>query len=549
MQLLRRYRVSTRLWSIFGVGLAGFALFGVFALFTAFGLLLDERQHGAEKVVSAAADVVAEQHERAQAGEITPEEAREQALAAVAAMGFDDPRAERRRAVWVADSEPRLLRHPGLAEHEGEAVGGVTDPDGLAVFDEAVDLARAEGSGYLDHLDLDAPEGEAAQQTAYVAYFEPWDWVLGTSVQTERGLVPVMGFAAHFMAPGLVIGALILVSVGLLSRSIVGPLGSMVAQIREMTGDSVDLTRKLPEDGRDEVAEVARSFNALTETSRQALAQAAKARDNLERATKTLSEATQRTSQGIERQSSETDEVATAMNEMVSTVQEVARNTSNAADSAQEAEQETSSGRQVVERTVEGIQDLADELERTKQAVEALSNESEEIRSIVGSINEITEQTNLLALNAAIEAARAGESGRGFAVVADEVRKLSARTQESTQRIQEIAERFQQGAKEAVERMGASNSKAQEMVSESSTAGDRLNAITRAVSHISELNTQIASAAEEQSSTAEEINRNVVNIRDVANETASGVREITQEAEHLQQLVEQLHTELARIRY
>ncbi|MFP4146814.1 MAG: methyl-accepting chemotaxis protein [Halorhodospira sp.] len=549
MQFLRNFRVGTRLWAVFAVSVLGFLFLGGSSLFPAFGLLLEEREQGAANVAEAAAAVVAHYGSRAEAGELDEEEAKARAVEAVRAMRYNEHQDGSREYVWINDLEPRIVMHPTSPELEGEAVGDFEDPAGNRLFQEAATVAEREGSGFIEYQWPMPGEEEPVAKSSYVELYEPWGWVIGSGVYVERSQAELFGFAKHFAWQITIVVLIVAGFVGAVSRSISRPLNRTVHEVHDLVGNTVDLNHSLSVIGRDEIADVSASINRLTSTCRDALQQAATTRDDLRSSAETLNEATHQANSNIQRQTSEIEQLATAMNEMVSTVQEVARNTSNAADSAREAEQETSSGRHVVEQTVEAIQDLAEELKGTQQAVESLSNESEEIRSIVSAINEITEQTNLLALNAAIEAARAGESGRGFAVVADEVRKLSARTQESTQQIQEIAERFQKGSQEAVQRMSAASEKAGEMVSDSSRAGDSLNAITRAVSTISDLNTQIASAAEEQASTAEEINRNVTNIRDVAGETQQGMGRITEAADRQQQLVQDLHGELTRIRF
>ena len=549
IELLRRFRVVTRLWAVVAVGVLGLAFLGISTLLTAFGQLLEERERGAANVVESAVSVIEHLDGRVAAGELSEAEAREQAAEVIRNMRYNEYADGSREYVWINDLEPRMVMHPTSPGMEGDYLGDYTDPAGNRLFAEAVEVVEADGAGFVAYQWPMPGRDEPVDKSSYVELYEPWGWVVGSGVYVDRGRGEILGFAANFAWQVGIVLLLIAGVVGLVARSIVRPLGDMVGRIRRMTGDTVDLTQRLDASGRDEIAEVASSVNALAERSSSALHHADQAREQLRASTDTLTEAMREAVAGIERQSSETDEVATAMNEMVSTVQEVARNTATAADSAREAEQETSNGRQVVEQVIEAIQGLNDELNRAQEAVETLSGESEEIQSIVGSIHEITEQTNLLALNAAIEAARAGESGRGFSVVAEEVRKLSARTQESTQRIQEIAERFQRGSGDAVSRMRSSSEQTQQVVATSSQAGDSLNAITRSVGTISDLNTQIASAAEEQSSTAEEINRNVTNIRDVANETRTSIEHVQQAVEQQERLVEQLHGELQRIRF
>ncbi len=260
----------------------------------------------------------------------------------------------------------------------------------------------------------------------------------------------------------------------------------------------------------------------------------------LNTATQNMEAISKETVDGVLKQQTETTQVATAMNEMTASVQEVARTASNAADAARNADNEAKAGKQVVMETMEAIDSLANEVEKAAQQLSSLEADIGNIGAIVDVIRGITEQTNLLALNAAIEAARAGEHGRGFAVVADEVRTLAARTQSSTHEIEEMVERLQQGAQVAVKVMNESRERARDSVDKASSAGAALDTITAMISTMDEMSAQISSAANEQSSVAEDINRGIVNISQVAEHTAEGARESSVAVDTLSSLSSQL---------
>ena len=233
---------------------------------------------------------------------------------------------------------------------------------------------------------------------------------------------------------------------------------------------------------------------------------------------------------------------------MNATVHDVAHNAVHAAEATREADQSSTQGKAVVDKTVDAIGEIAAEVEQAAQVIHELERESENIGSVLDVIKSIAEQTNLLALNAAIEAARAGEQGRGFAVVADEVRTLAGRTQASTAEIEEMITRLQSGANNAVNVMESSKTKTNIGVEQAAAAGSALEDITTAVDRIAEMNTQIASAAEEQSAVTEEINRNVANISEIAEHTSTGAEQTAQASEGLSRLASQLNAVVVQFR-
>ncbi|MFW5453657.1 methyl-accepting chemotaxis protein [Thioalkalivibrio sulfidiphilus] len=340
------------------------------------------------------------------------------------------------------------------------------------------------------------------------------------------------------------VGLLVLVlGMGLawvIARGIVKPLCETVARLDDIAQGEGDLTQRLPVEGKNELTQLAVAFNAFVTKIQDVVRQVAGATSQLAAASEELSATAEQTTNQVRRQQNETDQVATAMNEMTATVQEVARNATDAAAAARETDQEASAGRDVVGATIRSIESLASEVENAAGVIQRLSADSEEIGKVLDVIRGIAEQTNLLALNAAIEAARAGEQGRGFAVVADEVRTLASRTQESTHTIQEMIERLQGNASSAVTVMEKGRVQATGSVEQAAKAGQSLKSITGAVARITDMNTQIASAAEEQSAVAEEINRNVVNISQAVDETASGSQQISTASDELARLAAEL---------
>ncbi len=344
----------------------------------------------------------------------------------------------------------------------------------------------------------------------------------------------------------LIVAVVMLGGLYMLIRA-VQPLGALTQAALRIADN--DLSGKVPHSGNtDEVGLLATAVSSMQDKLVRRVQEIAAVTRQVYDAVETMTAVADHTSMGVQQQRSETEQVATAMNEMTATVHEVARNTATAAESANQAQSEVDSGSKVVKETIGSIGKLAEEVRKGADVISRLESDSDNIGTVLDVIKGIAEQTNLLALNAAIEAARAGEQGRGFAVVADEVRTLAQRTQQSTQEIQQMIEKLQQGAQEAVRVMNEGRTQAETSVDQAGRAGRSLETIRASVGNIHEMSTQIATAAEEQSAVAEEINRNIVNISDVVEKTADGAGQTAAASEELGQLAEQLQAVVNRFK-
>ncbi|MCU7842069.1 MAG: methyl-accepting chemotaxis protein [Candidatus Thiodiazotropha sp. (ex Troendleina suluensis)] len=317
--------------------------------------------------------------------------------------------------------------------------------------------------------------------------------------------------------------------------NVVGSLSKTASQMAEG-----DLTVQSEKTSNDELGQIIQAFNQLGNKFRTVITELKESTVQLASAAEETSVITDETSTRIRQQQAETEQVATAMNEMTVTGQDVAQNAGVADQAAQEADNKASEGIAVAAKALNATQDLSDEVQQAAIVIKKLEAESENIGTVLDVIRGIAEQTNLLALNAAIEAARAGEQGRGFAVVADEVRTLAGRTQQSTQEIQKMIERLQLGAKEAAQAMDKGQDKARHSLDQVEQADSALKEINNVVASIKEMNAQIATAAEEQGTVAEEINRNIVSISDLSSESAEGAEQTAQASTEQAQLAARL---------
>ncbi|MBK5304263.1 methyl-accepting chemotaxis protein [Pseudomonas sp. TH35] len=338
---------------------------------------------------------------------------------------------------------------------------------------------------------------------------------------------------------GLLIAGIGLLVIWLVGHGIARPLKQMVAMLDDIAQGEGDLTRRLTSDRADELGSIAKGFNTFLTKLQAMITQVVTSVQSVSDSSEHTADIAIRTNIGVHKQMAEIDQVATAVHEMTATAQDVARNATQAAQAASHADQAAAQGMQIVRDTSNSIGVLAVEISKAVGVVQTLAKDSENINAILTAIRGIAEQTNLLALNAAIEAARAGEQGRGFAVVADEVRNLAQKTQKATEEIQTMIQHLQQGTRDVVRVMEDSQNRTDESVQHAAKAAEALETITQAVSVINDMNTQIASAAEEQSAVADDINRNVINIGQVANEVAGGADESSAASADLTKLAEQ----------
>ncbi|MCJ8168054.1 methyl-accepting chemotaxis protein [Atopomonas sediminilitoris] len=387
---------------------------------------------------------------------------------------------------------------------------------------------------------------------------KPWGLLL--QVPEKVLLRPALELAEQMDSQNLVstnlalISGLVMSVIGLLlawlnARSVVTPLQQVSARLKEIATGDGDLTQRLRYNNPDELGELSGWFNRFLDKLQPIIADVKTSVVDARATADSAANIAGQTSNGMQQQFREIEQVATASQEMSHTAHEVTSSAAQAAEAARSAEGASSQGMQVINATTGSIDTLARDMSTAMARVEKLADNSEQIGSVLEVIRAIAEQTNLLALNAAIEAARAGEQGRGFAVVADEVRNLAKRTQDSVEEIRQVIEDLQKGTVEVVGAMQSSHQHAQGSVSQVQKAVEALDKIRQSVSVINDMNLQIASAAEEQSAVAEEVTRNVAGIRDVteslsgqADESARISQALNDLASHQQQLMEQFRT-------
>ncbi|MDB6047510.1 MAG: methyl-accepting chemotaxis protein [Pseudomonas sp.] len=335
-------------------------------------------------------------------------------------------------------------------------------------------------------------------------------------VQAARARTTLVSIASLALVLGLM-------AAWLITQQVIMPLQQTLAAARRIAQGN--LSEDLKVERSDEMGQLQASMQQMTLSLRDLIGGIGESVTQIASAAEQLSAVTEQTSVGVNSQKDETDQVATAMNQMTATVMEVARNAEEASDAATQADQQAREGDKVVSQAIAQIELLAAEVGNSTQAMTQLTAESDKIGSVLDVIKSVSQQTNLLALNAAIEAARAGEAGRGFAVVADEVRSLAQRTQQSTEEIEELIAALQNGTQQVAASLDNSRALTNNGVELSRRAGSALEHITRTVSTIQSMNQQIATAGEQQTAVAEEITRSVMSVRDICEQTAAASEE------------------------
>ena len=444
-------------------------------------------------------------------------------------------------------------------EIEGKNLFNAKDAGGKFFIQDILNAAR-HGDGYAEYLWNKPSVGRDVSKLSYTQALEKYQWVLGTgfyiddieSILVEQRQKQEADTRSSMVRVSLI--SLFIMAVTLLLTSFIGnkittPLRHVVAALNDIANGEGDLTQRLQIESQDEVADVSKAFNHFVERIQELVAQVGNVSQRIFTETESLTRISGQYTRQMLEHSKETEQVASAVNEMSATAQSVASSASNAANATSEAAQNSEEASNVVNTAIHSINSLVEEVDSASSVITMLAQETAKIGSVVDVIRGIAEQTNLLALNAAIEAARAGDQGRGFAVVADEVRALAGRTQQSTQQINTMLQTLQQGVRQAVDAMDGSQQHSQETVAETARIEQSLSTVNHAVTMINDMNLQIATAAEEQHAVTEEISRNLENIQHIVQELSSAAVKSEQATEEMASSGKALQDLVKQFRY
>ncbi|NWC00032.1 cache domain-containing protein [Pseudomonas gingeri] len=404
----------------------------------------------------------------------------------------------------------------------GVSYNDVKDANGVYAIRELNNLARS--GKHVLRYDWPVPGSDKpVPKLGYSALLEKWDMMIGTAVNLDdidaeveqiakAQYSRINRFAMMLIGADLVLLLVIGVVAVSLGNSIVKPVLVIQANLDDIAAGEGDLTRRLPVTSQDELGALSHSFNLFVEKVHGLVRQIVEMTQQLTGLSQDMSAQAQQSEHAMERQRNETDQVATAIHEMSAAAQEISNSAQGAAQAARKTDEVGNAAKTVVNSSIDSIHTLIEDVRISSVSLDSLQQDANSIVGVLDVIRSIAEQTNLLALNAAIEAARAGEAGRGFAVVADEVRALASRTQKSTEEIQEMINRLQHGTRDAVTAMRRSSENGKVSGEQANQAGTSLDTMAGLISSINGMNAQIASAAEEQTAVAEEINRSMTQI-------------------------------------
>ncbi|CAH2030188.1 methyl-accepting chemotaxis protein [Trichlorobacter ammonificans] len=529
--------------------------------------LMEEKELATRHIVELAMGILDSYDAEVRSGKLPLEEAQKLAAEQISKLRY-----EGKEYLWINDlgrPTPKMIMHPTVPALNGKLLDdakfnkatfmrdGIDGPEkklsGMNLFSAFAEVAERAGHGFVVYEWPKPKQGggttsELYPKLSYVKKFGPWGWVLGSGIYVDDVGSQVRRMMWTLLGGTLLLAVFAIVLAASVGRGVARPLNHMREALERMASGEGDLTSRLPVEREDETGALAVVFNRFLENLHGIMRQV----QDSAREVKNLSDLMQGVTGQIAANSGDMGgqavSVATAVEEMAATAQSIAQNCSQAYESASRACSTAQDGSSVVNAAVSSIRAIADRVQESARTVESLGARSDQIGQIIGTIEDIADQTNLLALNAAIEAARAGEMGRGFAVVADEVRALAERTTRATKEIADMIKVIQQETAAAVSSMEAGVTAVEQGTGEAARSGRALDEILSQISELTSQINQIATAAEEQTATTNDISSNMHRIVEEADRNVDSARKAGTEAAELQQITDRLTGLVGRFR-
>ena len=504
-------------------------------------MLVDEKEAKLHALVDAAVTIADKFYQDNQSQLLPEATAKELALAAI-----DKLRYSGNEYYFSIDTQGTMIQHAFAKQLVNTSVRGMKDPNGVALFELMIQGTESADAVRVDYMWNKPQQDQPSPKMSVVKRFRPWGWIIGTGIYVDDIQTDKQQFISDYLLLLVLVWLPVIALLYFIIRSVSVPMQETINAFENIAKGEGNLTLRLSEEGNDELKHIAHHFNVFTSKIQKLIKSVGESVNESSRLAQEMSAVAASAKQFSINAQAETENVATAINQMSMTAEEVASNAKLAADSTHEADREADISANVVDNAMRKITELSTELTSTENVAKGLQVSSSKIGQILDVIVGIAEQTNLLALNAAIEAARAGEAGRGFAVVADEVRTLASRTQASTNEINQIIDAIRKDIDSVNGSVAMAKNKSTETVNDTQKVVAALNNIKQSIGQISQMNIQIASATEEQNAVISELNVNITRINELSIENRSqnekiskGSVAIVQEAQSLDTQIEQ----------
>lgn len=533
-------KITSKVWILAILAIVGVAASATFSYFQYVDSETKSRQEITKQQVETAMSVVVSAYEKSQNGALSKEDAQEEAREILSDLRYGN-----NDYFWVNDMNPSMIMHPFKPELDGKDISKVKDPSGLNLFVEMVDVVKDDGKGFVNYMWPKPGKDEPQPKISYVEGFEPWGWVVGSGIYVDDLEAIIAEYRTTLISNTSMLILLIGVIAYWISRSVRGRLSELKVSLNNHAR-ALDFTELLPVKGEDEISEITTDINRILQTAKNVMLSTRNTVNKLNAKIEEIDESSKIVYENTRKQDDIIGGSSSSMSEMADVIQDVTNSARSSADSSESVKGSLSQTRSVVESTISEIVDLSNDIGSATEVISNLKENSDKINHILEVIGDIADQTNLLALNAAIEAARAGDQGRGFAVVADEVRSLAQRTQNSASEVYNLIKTLQDSSDKSVVAMSTSREKAQRSVDQIREAGNSLNGIDSSIETIKEMNLNIASAINQQSSVSQQISDNIGKITGLSQETRGRQESVWKNMEDIHESSGQLKQLLAQ---